>query len=164
MDITELKSRIETIAQRPAITKGVVALVSLGLLASAFNIIQTLKPVSLKSSETFVLKDPIPIEQLQSYHILGTYPVDLNNLPLASLGITLQVIFLDSNGDSTAVIAGGDGSVKNYHAGDQLAPNVAIVKILPDGVVVNHNGKLEQLKMNIEGIDFDSGQMPGGLF
>lgn len=164
MDIRELKSRIETISQHPRVTQGVLALISIGLLFSGFNIIQTLKPISLGTPAPFVLKDPIPIQQLQSFHILGTYPIDLNNLPLASLGITLQGIFLDNNGDSTAVIAGGDGSVKNYHAGDQLAPNVSIVKILPDGVVVNHNGKLEQLKMTIVGIDFGNSQVAGGLF
>lgn len=90
---------------------------------------------------------------------MGASASTLGDLPLASLGVTLIGIFAGSQHSSIALIALSGGQSKVYHVGDKLAPNVVIEKILPYSVVVQHNGRLEKLAMQIQPLQF-SNQLP----
>lgn len=67
--------------------------------------------------------------------------------PVTNLALTLQAIFSASNGKSgNAIIAGPDGSAKNYRVGAVLADNATVERIDADQVILKRDGKLETLR------------------
>jgi type II secretory pathway component PulC len=106
----------------------------------------------------------VPLQKIADAHLMGIAPLEDTDLPLASLGIVLQGIFLAPNNKSIALIQTSDGKMKAYHVGDTLAANVSIVDILKDYVVVKHNGQLARLTMKIMPLDFSKMTSAQGLF
>ena len=67
--------------------------------------------------------------------------------PVTNLALTLQAIFSAPNSDnSNAIIAGPDGSAKNYRVGSSLADSATVERIDADQVVIKRDGKLETLR------------------
>ncbi|MGI9284651.1 MAG: type II secretion system protein N [Pseudomonadales bacterium] len=67
--------------------------------------------------------------------------------PVTNLALTLQAIFSAPNADnSNAIIAGPDGSAKNYRVGAALADNATVERIDANQVVIKRDGKLETLR------------------
>ena len=155
LDIPQWRSRFNN----PWVARAGLACSSLLLLWSFWSGIQTLwltpNPIT-----ALPFRPPVAINSntLPTLHVFGANPTNLNDLPLASLGVTLLGIFSDGQGQSSALISMGSDS-KPYHAGDSLAPNVTIEKILATSVVVLHNGKLEKLELPIKPLTF-SNQLP----
>jgi type II secretory pathway component PulC len=140
------------------------ALLLLGFLLTLWTNINTLWLTPADSITTpFRAPTIIDVQQLAKDHVLGA-AANMSDLPLASLGITLKGIFFDSQNAATAVVAQGTGPTTNYHAGDQLAPNIVIVRILPDSVIIKHNGNLERLAMPIQPIEFSQNNNNPGLW
>lgn len=164
MDHAFLPQPLQHILKQRWLLPGLAALLALGLLLTIWNNISTVWLTPTDSSPTpFRAPDIINVQQLAKDHILGA-AANMSDLPLASLGITLKGIFFDSQNQATAVVAQNNGGTTNYHAGDQLAPNIIIVKILPTSVVIRHNNNLEKLAMPIKPIEFSQTQQNPSLW
>jgi hypothetical protein len=122
-----------------------------------WNNVNVIRHRAVLSTATEAYHPPMSVKltDLSNYHLMGASPVNLKDLPLASLGVTLIGIFING-GQATALISFDDSTTKTYRAHEQLAPNVIIEKILPTSVVVKHNGRLEKLEMGIQPIDFSN--------
>ncbi|MCK4870120.1 MAG: hypothetical protein KAS93_03320 [Gammaproteobacteria bacterium] len=95
--------------------------------------------VSLKSEHVFIEKIP----PIASWHLFGSY--EDAQLPTTQLDLTLQGVFVAGEGESQALISVGSGSGSLYGIGDTVPGGAKIDKILPERVILRHNGKLETL-------------------
>lgn len=163
-----LESQIQywqTQLKTPLIASVLLLVTLCGLGWSAYNTVQTVWLHSEQAQrDNFHAPQPININQLANYHLMGSYASNVKDLPLASLGVTLVGIFSGNNGPSSALITLSGGVSKLYHVGDPLAPNVKIEKILPHSLVVKHNGRLEKLMMPIERLTFSDELPTSGLW
>ena len=154
MDYAFLPQPLQHTLKQRWLLPALAVLLCLSLLLTIWNSINILWLSPADSNPTpFRAPTIIDVQQLAKDHVLGA-AANMSDLPLASLGITLKGIFFDSQNQATAVVAQSNGDTTNYHAGDQLAPNIIIVKILPNSVVIRHNDNLEKLAMPIQPIEF----------
>jgi type II secretory pathway component PulC len=164
MDYAFLPQPLQHVLRQRWLLPALTVLLALGLLLTIWNNITTLWLTPTDNTATpFRAPTIIDVQQLAKDHVLGS-AANMSDLPLASLGITLKGIFFDSQNQATAVVAQSNGDTTNYHAGDQLAPNIIIVKILPTSVVIRHNDNLEKLAMPIQPIEFSQAQPSAGLW
>ena len=165
MKVDDFKEKLLKSLQTPLIATILVILLALGLLNTIWhNVVNIRAPQSIGSGNTFRPQPKIKLQELQNYHLLGTFSTNLKDLPLASLGVTLVGIFSDNQGNSTALITLRGGNSNIYHIGDTLTANVRIVKILSHSIVVKHNGRLERLEMPIQPVEFKSSLPESGLW
>jgi hypothetical protein len=166
MDINEFTVRFRAGIENKKIQWLVLSLLLLGIvLTTALDIRGFFQPLRAPiTMESFSLPAQVPLQKIADAHLMGIAPLEDTDLPLASLGIVLQGIFLAPNNKSIALIQTSDGKMKAYHVGDTLAANVSIVDILKDYVVVKHNGQLARLTMKIMPLDFSKMTSAQGLF
>ena len=113
----------------------------------------------LKLQQTIQVKAPTNIA---SDHLFGVYSASLAGLPETRLQITLQgtEVSLLSDHDSHAIITAAGKPAKAYGVGSQVPGGATITKIEWNRVILNHGGRLEQLKMPVPKLKYSS---PPGL-
>lgn len=165
MTLDNIKYNLIKQLNTPLIAAAVIFCVSIGLLWTAWNSVQSIwfSPVNT-TSEHYMPPQRINVGQLPTDHLMGASASTLGDLPLASLGVTLIGIFAGNQNNSIALIALSGGQSKIYRVGDNLAPNVSIEKILPYSVIVKHNGRLEKLTMPIQPLQFSEQLPASGLW
>jgi type II secretory pathway component PulC len=151
--------------QSPLVAGVVIALIALGIANTLWNNITNIRPAEpvLNAADTYNPPHTQDINTITNAHLMGASPASLHDLPLASLGVSLLGVFINPDGQSSALVSFGTGETKTYFIGDALAANVVIEKILPDSVIVKHNGRLEKLQMAIQPIEF-SDALPNALW
>jgi type II secretory pathway component PulC len=164
MDYSFLPQPVQHTLQKPWLLPSFSVVLLLGSLLTLWNTVNTVWLMPSNVAPT-IFRAPIVInaQQLAQAHLFGA-SANMSDLPLASLGITLKGIFFDSQNQATAVVAQNSGDTTNYHKGEQLAPNIFIVDILPTSVIIKHNGKLEKLVMPIQPIEFSNQSSSNGLW
>lgn len=71
-----------------------------------------------------------------------------DELPVATLGVTVQGIVFDPNGASSRVLLGGGAAEpRAYAVGDELPGGVTIRHVEATRVVVDHRGELQELPL-----------------
>jgi type II secretory pathway component PulC len=93
-----------------------------------------------------VAQEPIPLAQ---WHLFG---VNEQTAKVAQGDLELRGIFMGKGGNkqSTCVIAVSGGEEETYTINDQLPDGSKVINILPDRVVIEHNGTIENLMMKQE--------------
>lgn len=94
--------------------------------------------------------------QIAAAHLFGTAPEQqqptAQNAPETSLDLTLLGVAAGTNGAPSRAIIVSGGSVQNtYPVGATLPGGAVIRAILPDRVVLAHNGRLENLRLPVAG-------------
>ena len=164
MDYVLLPQPVQQALRQQWLLPALTGLLLLVVLLTVWNNIKVLwlaPPLPLQA--VFHAPTIVNVQQLAQDHLLGS-SANMQDLPLASLGITLQGIFFDGQNRATAIIAQNSGASTVYHVDDQLAPNIIIVKILPTTVIIKHNGNLEKLAMSIQPVEFSPANTNRGLW
>lgn len=95
------------------------------------------------------------IAQIPATHLFGLAAEDDDFLPITSLQLHLTGIIKDSADHVSKVIvseAGQPGKV--FAVGDTLTSGIKIYSINEDGIVLEHNGKLEKLPLGRQRLQF----------
>lgn len=96
-------------------------------------------------------------EIIASAHLYGTVKglvtsAALLNAPETNLNLTLVGIAAGAKIDSRAIIASGSSGIeKTYSVGATLPDGTQIRTILPDRVILSHNGRFETLRLPVAG-------------
>lgn len=95
------------------------------------------------------LSVPEKTSQISELHLMGVYNQALGNLPETQLQLVLQgtEVSLNEADDSRAIIAGPNSPAKSYGLRQALPGGAIVHQILPDRIILNHNGVLEELRM-----------------
>lgn len=161
----QLKLWFQNLGQQtwPPILAVVLLLVCLGGLVRMT--LQSFKP-SLPTSQTVPVNTlPEPAANIiPQLHLFGNDGTNLSDLPLASLGLQVQGIFINPQPAQSRALINVSGQTQLYGIGDSLLGNVKIYKITKDSVIVSHANRLEKLPLEIQGLDFNSTNDQQGLF
>lgn len=110
-------------------------------------------PVAHNSSKQTMAND------ILSSSLFGVYvPTDLNegNVKKSMLNVTLVgILMADKPEDSQVIIRSASGEEKTYSIGDKIPGGVLIKRIMPAGVLVEHNGNLESLSLPKNDLTFE---------
>jgi len=95
------------------------------------------------------------IAAVPSQHIFGRAAEEDDFLPITSLQLHLTGIIKDSADQVSKVIVSEAGQPgKIYSVGDALTSGITIYSINEDGIVLEHNGKLEKLPLTRQRLQF----------
>lgn len=98
-------------------------------------------------------------ESLLNSSLFGVYVSnDLNgdNVKKSMLDITLVGILLGNPvSDSQVIIRTSNGEEGNYKIYDKIPGGVVIKRIMPGGIIVEHNGSLESISLQKEELKFE---------
>lgn len=168
MNFSQLKQNIMAIAQRAIVVWLAIVVLLVLLLWLLVSGVQEIwfapKPLMPTVVGTPISQGPAA-SVIPSLHLFGSSATDLKNLPLASLGLQVQGIFLNADAKQSRVLISMTGQASQiYNIGDMLPGNVKIFKITRDSVVVSHDNQLEKLPFALQGIDFSDVNTDRGLF
>ena len=83
---------------------------------------------------------------VSSWHLLGNYQMPPRAIATSKLPLNLiGVMSSSASASAQAIIVSSDGQEKVYRPGDNLPGGVSLQEILPDAVLIQHNGHLEKL-------------------
>ncbi|MGE3920078.1 MAG: type II secretion system protein N [Gammaproteobacteria bacterium] len=92
---------------------------------------------------------------LARMHLFGqSNIVDPNYLPETKENFVLNGAFVSQVGQRSQAIITVLGQQKVYFIGDTLSSNIKVKQILPNKVVLQHNGQLEALTMGRTSLEF----------
>lgn len=132
------------------IIMGLISLFALLILSTFIQFFIFLKtpyiaPRSAKPQE----KEVQNVSFILKSSLFGIYvPNDLNHIKKSMLNLTLSGILLgNSKEESQIIIRSAGGEENTFKMGDKLPGGAIIKKIMPAGVLVEHNGVLESLSL-----------------
>lgn len=138
------------------------------LLWSGVMLFNTLKlvinPLKIPTYHQAKSLSPFTLKELSGVFVMGDAPKSVNDLPLASLGVTLTGIFNSGSHNSSIVVQFRNGQTKVLSTGDSIISGAVIKTVLTDNVVVEHNGHLERLLMPVKPITFSNTLPKSGLW
>ncbi len=167
MSLLRLKQQITDVADQPMIAG--LAVVVMVLLTS-FLLISNIKTLWFGHSSNPVTAisngyQAPAASSIPGMHLFGASASDLSDLPLASLGLQVEGIFLSQDAQQSRALISMTGQMpQRYNVGSMLPGNVKIYKITHNSVIVSHNNQLEKLPFALQGIDFNAMGHDGGLF
>ncbi len=92
--------------------------------------------------------------RLNNIHPFGNSQ-SLKDIPIASLGLQLQAIFINPKPEQSQVLIAMTGQApQSYKAGAIMPNGIQIYKILPDSVILSQGGNLVKLELPIQPIEF----------
>lgn len=102
------------------------------------------------------------LPDMVAWHLMGLYqPQDVEKLPPTRLKLRLVGVFVAMPARySYAVIAAEDGKQKRYRLGDTVVGGAVIYKITAEGVVLQQSGRLENLLLPADKLEFLPPLMP----
>jgi len=168
MQLTQLKQQLLDIGQQrwaALLVVLIMVIVAFWLLISSvqslwFSHQNSTVAVPVISNITAPAANIVP-----SLHLFGSSVTDLKDLPLASLGLQVEGIFMNLQaGNSRALISMTGQAPQMYNVGDMLPGNVKIYKITASSVIVSYNNQLAKLPFSLQGIDFEAMGNHQGLF
>lgn len=112
--------------------------------------------------EPIIQKDPMIA--LANSTLFGVYvPEDVNeqNIKKSMLDVTLVGILLSNKkNNSQVIIRSSSGIEKNYKIGDSIPGEAIIKRITADGVLVEHEGHIESIRLPKHDLIFEPVQKP----
>ncbi len=142
----------------------VLAVIFLGLsilvLFQAFELFFSQPQFNKTKNPTLVSnqKTTLSKETLSDLHLFGIYipkSDDLNNLPESQLNLDLEGVFVSVPENlSQAVLSVPGGAQKVYYVGDKIPGNAKLYRVLPDKVIILHNGQLQTLLLPEKSLKF----------
>jgi len=104
-----------------------------------------------QSKPIVVLNKSIPHKKINYDVIFGAYvPADITTANIKQTMLNLElagILFADQLEYSQVIIRTAGGEERNYRMGDSLPGGAEIKRILPDGILLQHNGSLERLNL-----------------
>jgi hypothetical protein len=97
----------------------------------------------------------VVLETIVAWHLFGDYASGA--LPKTNLQLLLKGVFTQDNAkESTAIIAVPGSRGKVYRPGDTIPDGAVLNQVLPNGVVLRNQGKLETLPLVRHPLQFQS--------
>jgi general secretion pathway protein C len=124
-----------------------LALAGLLLLSSLINTAKLLAPEPVPSTDTLQLTTTTQgPSKLAAWHLFGGD--NASDLPATQLQLSLIGLFVgEPKQNSVAIITAAQHEEKRYSIGDILPGGAKITDILNDAVILEHDGKMEQLTL-----------------
>jgi len=147
-----LNTTMDFIRKEPRVPLLITVVLALLMI---FNLSQTLKTLtlhhdisSLSSGTSHVVKT---IPDIADLHVFGHYKQNLADLPKTQLPLHLQGIeqVVASEQASRVLIADSNQPTKVYQVGDRVPGGAVVQHIFRDHVILNNNGRLENLYLPI---------------
>lgn len=141
----------------------VLALLLLIELVSVYTFWRQINaPLAEKTPVPAVSGEKINVEDFDT-ELFGTWlPPDMSSADVRESRLNLEVVSImySGNPDRSLAIIRSDGEELHYKVGDTLPGRVVIKSIMPDGVLVEHNGALESLRLPEETLQFEPPPKP----
>ncbi len=168
MQIAQLKQQLRDIGQHRWVASLAVVIMTLFIVGLLFSTVKALwfsHKTLVKTITTPTITHQPLASSLPSMHLLGNSGANFNDLPLASLALQVQGIFMNQQASkSRALISMTGQAPQMYNVGAMLPGNVKIYKITKNSVIVSHNNQLEKLPFSLQGINFATTTTHQGLF
>jgi general secretion pathway protein C len=145
-------------------------------LVSIFGLLIIVEIVSYFTFQRTLNQPPTPLRQTlptiqteANIHELGTtlfgkyVPINVGDAEVKVSKLSVEIvgiIFSQNPKNSHVTIKTEDGEENTYSVGDTISANAVIKRILPDGILVEHNGAIESLSFPENRLSFEPALKP----